>query len=49
MGSCPECGALIEDEGFDLGEIVECLECGVELEVTSVAPLEFIVFEEEEK
>lgn len=49
MGNCPECGVLIEDEGFELGEIIECEGCGVELEITSVAPLEFVVFEEEEK
>lgn len=49
MGTCPECSALIEDEGYDVGEIIECPECGVELEITSLDPIEFEVFEEEEK
>ncbi|MBN1553017.1 lysine biosynthesis protein LysW [bacterium] len=49
MEHCPECGNLIEDEGFEIGEIIECPECGVELEIISINPLEFEVFEEEEK
>lgn len=42
MAFCPECGAEIEGEpsDFEEGEIVECGECGVELEVMSIAPLE---------
>jgi alpha-aminoadipate carrier protein LysW len=38
---CPECEAAIEEEVEDLGEIVSCPECGVELEVVSVDPVEF--------
>jgi alpha-aminoadipate/glutamate carrier protein LysW len=49
MRNCLECGAYIEDEGFEIGEIVECPDCGVELQVISVDPLEFDLFEEEEK
>ncbi len=49
MENCPECGTAIEDDGFDVGEIIECPDCGVELEVISIDPLEFSLFEEEEK
>jgi alpha-aminoadipate carrier protein LysW len=38
---CPECEAVIEEQVEDLGEIVACPECGVELEVVSVDPVEF--------
>jgi alpha-aminoadipate carrier protein LysW len=38
---CPECEAVIEEEFEDLGEIVTCPECGVELEVISLDPVEF--------
>jgi alpha-aminoadipate carrier protein LysW len=37
---CPECAAQIEIGGDVVaGEIVQCPECGVELEVLSTAPL----------
>jgi alpha-aminoadipate/glutamate carrier protein LysW len=38
---CPECEAVIDEEFEDVGEVFPCPECGVELEVTSVDPLEF--------
>jgi alpha-aminoadipate carrier protein LysW len=38
---CPECEAAIDEEFEDVGEIVSCPECGVELEVTSIDPVEF--------
>jgi alpha-aminoadipate/glutamate carrier protein LysW len=38
---CPECEAVIDEEFEDVGELFSCPECGVELEVTSVDPLEF--------
>ncbi len=38
MAECPECGAAIEMEGLEQGEIVPCPECGAELEVLSTAP-----------
>jgi alpha-aminoadipate/glutamate carrier protein LysW len=39
---CPECEAVIEDEEFeDVGEVISCPECGVELEVISIDPVEF--------
>lgn len=41
MGYCPECEAVIDEEFEDIGEIIVCPECGVELEVISVDPVEF--------
>jgi len=38
---CPECEAAIDEEFEDVGEIISCPECGVELEVISVDPVEF--------
>jgi alpha-aminoadipate/glutamate carrier protein LysW len=38
---CPECEAAIDEEFDDVGEIVSCPECGVELEVISIDPVEF--------
>jgi alpha-aminoadipate carrier protein LysW len=38
---CPECEALIDEEFEDVGEVISCPECGVELEVISVDPVEF--------
>ena len=41
MSACPVCGAVVEiAEGTVVGELLECAECGVELEVTSVDPIE---------
>ena len=38
--TCPECGAVVAfDEEPMVGEIAECEECGVELEVTGANPL----------
>jgi alpha-aminoadipate/glutamate carrier protein LysW len=38
---CPECEAAIDEEFEDVGEVISCPECGVELEVISVDPVEF--------
>jgi alpha-aminoadipate/glutamate carrier protein LysW len=38
---CPECEAVIDEELEDVGEIISCPECGVELEVISIDPVEF--------
>lgn len=44
MAECPVCGADISlDEGTVKGELIECTDCGTELEVISVTP--FIVNE----
>jgi alpha-aminoadipate carrier protein LysW len=41
VGNCPECEAVIDEEFEDVGEVISCPECGVELEVISVDPVEF--------
>jgi alpha-aminoadipate/glutamate carrier protein LysW len=42
MAACPECEADIEMDEYDVdkGEIISCPECGVELEVVGLSPLE---------
>ncbi len=41
MGYCPECDAEIPEEFEEVGEIVTCPECGIDLEVISLDPVEF--------
>jgi len=37
--TCPECEAQIElSAGTEVGEIIVCSDCGVDLEVTAVDP-----------
>jgi alpha-aminoadipate/glutamate carrier protein LysW len=37
--SCPECEAEISlESGTEVGEIIVCSDCGVDLEVTSLEP-----------
>ncbi|WP_035346986.1 hypothetical protein [Edaphobacter aggregans] len=44
---CPECDYPIDiDEEIDEGETLQCEECGVELEVVSVDPIELAPVEE---
>jgi alpha-aminoadipate carrier protein LysW len=38
---CPECEAVIDEEFEDVGEVISCPECGIELEVISIDPVEF--------
>jgi len=39
MAECPECGATINlPLGTEVGEILTCPDCGVELEVVSLEP-----------
>ena len=42
MPTCPECDAVIdiEEEEIDEGQIVDCPECGAELEVVSTNPVQ---------
>ena len=42
MATCPECDAEIEVDEFDVdkGDRLSCRECGSNLEVTSLSPLE---------
>jgi alpha-aminoadipate carrier protein LysW len=38
--SCMECGAVVlAGEDLIMGEILECSDCGVELEVVQLSPL----------
>jgi alpha-aminoadipate carrier protein LysW len=41
VGYCPECDAEIPEEFEDVGEIITCPECGIDLEVISLDPVEF--------
>jgi alpha-aminoadipate carrier protein LysW len=39
---CPDCGAEIKQQGeLNLGDILECQECGTEVEIVSVEPLKY--------
>lgn len=49
VGMCPECAAEIKMEDALEGEIVDCPECGVELEVVGLEPLSFEMAPEEEE
>ena len=44
---CIECGASVTMTRPVIGEIVACRDCGVELEVTAIAPLTFALAPEE--
>jgi alpha-aminoadipate/glutamate carrier protein LysW len=43
MASCPEFDSDIDVDEYDVdkGDLISCPECGTNLEVTSVSPLEF--------
>ena len=44
MSYCPECEAAIDEEEIeDVGVIITCPECGTDLEVISIDPVEFDV------
>jgi alpha-aminoadipate/glutamate carrier protein LysW len=49
MATCPECGTEVQADQPQLGEILVCSGCGADLEVISVDPLTFEVYEQEEK
>ena len=46
---CPECFAEVELKEVVQNEIVQCSECGVDLEVTSLEPLQLELAPEEEE
>lgn len=47
-GTCPECDADVHvDTDADKGELVSCEECGVELEIVGLDPVELDLVEEE--
>ncbi|HVL88103.1 MAG TPA: lysine biosynthesis protein LysW [Candidatus Thermoplasmatota archaeon] len=47
MSECVECGAAVAVENPTEGEIVDCPDCGVELEVRGLAPLAFALAPQE--
>jgi len=48
-GTCPECDADVHvDTDGDKGDIVSCEECGTELEVVGLDPLELDIVAEED-
>ncbi|MGH7870324.1 MAG: lysine biosynthesis protein LysW [Candidatus Dormibacteraceae bacterium] len=51
MAQCPECEAAIdlEEDEVEEGQIVDCPECGVELEVVSIDPLELNAITDDEE
>jgi alpha-aminoadipate carrier protein LysW len=47
-GTCPECDADVHvDTDADKGDVVACEECGTELEVVGLDPVELDIVEEE--
>jgi alpha-aminoadipate carrier protein LysW len=47
---CPECGTTVFlDDNLIQGEILQCPDCGVELEVVSLDPLALELAPEEEE
>ena len=47
-GTCPECDADVHvDLDTDKGEIVSCEECGTDLEVVGLDPVELDIVEED--
>ena len=47
-GTCPECDADVHvDLDTDKGEIVSCEECGTDLEIVGLDPLELDIVEED--
>jgi alpha-aminoadipate carrier protein LysW len=50
MGRCTECEAEIElESSTEVGEIIQCPDCGMDLEVISIEPSEFAPAPEEEE
>ena len=48
-GTCPECDADVHvDTDADKGDMVSCDECGSDLEVVGLDPVELDIVEEEE-
>jgi alpha-aminoadipate carrier protein LysW len=48
IGTCPECEANVHvDTDADKGDVVSCEECGIDLEVVGLDPVELDIVEEE--
>jgi alpha-aminoadipate carrier protein LysW len=50
MATCPVCEGsfYLDEEEVEEGDLINCEECGAELEVVSTDPLELEAMEEEE-
>jgi alpha-aminoadipate carrier protein LysW len=50
MATCPECEADIDidEDDVDRGDVITCRECGSDLEVISLSPLELDVVMDED-
>ena len=49
LGTCPECDAEVHvDTDADKGDAVTCEECGTDLEIVGLDPVELDIVEEEE-
>jgi alpha-aminoadipate carrier protein LysW len=51
MATCPVCEGsfYLDEEEVEEGDLINCEECGAELEVVSTDPLELEAMEEEEE
>jgi len=51
MANCPECEALldVDDDEVEEGDVISCAECGLELEIVTVHPIEVERVEDEEE
>lgn len=38
---CPDCGIEIKSETIMIGDILECQECGTEVEILNIEPLKY--------
>ena len=48
-GTCPECDADVHvDTDADKGDIVSCEECGTDLEIVGLDPVELDIVEEDD-
>ena len=48
-GTCPECDADVHvDTDADKGDIMSCEECGTDLEIVGLDPIELDIVEDEE-
>ncbi|HEY3026511.1 MAG TPA: hypothetical protein VGJ55_10210 [Pyrinomonadaceae bacterium] len=48
-GTCPECDADVHvDTDADKGDVVSCDDCGIDLEVVGLDPVELDIMEEED-
>jgi alpha-aminoadipate/glutamate carrier protein LysW len=49
IGTCPDCEADVHvDPDVDKGEVVSCEECGIDLEVVGLDPVELDIVEAED-